>query len=360
MYKAIIRPLLFLISPERVHAFVVHTLRILFKIPGVSPLAKKIYCINDPRLERELFGLKFANPVGIAAGFDKEAAIYNELAHFGFGHVEVGTVTPKGQPGNPRPRLFRLPKDKALINRMGFNNHGVEAFLQNIKQNRPNIPIGGNIGKNTDTPNDQAIGDYCHCFEILFDYVDYFTVNVSCPNITGLSSLQNNEELTALLSAISKINNEKPIRKPVLLKISPDLTDAQLDEVIQIVQKTGLDGIIATNTSSLRDGIRLSNPTEIEQIGKGGLSGLPLQDKSTRTIAYIFEKTKGKIPIIAVGGIFTAHDALEKIRAGASLVQVYTGFVYEGPSIAKTINRAILREAKDSLAKVNTSVIDDL
>lgn len=318
-------------------------MRMISAIPGLGFILRKHYCITDTRLEREIFGLRFPNPVGVAAGFDKEAKLYNALSNFGFGHVEIGTVTPLGQKGNPRPRLFRLPKDKALINRMGFNNHGVEAFARNLRKNHPKLIIGGNIGKNTLTPNDEAINDYCHCFEKLFGLVDYFVVNVSCPNIKGLGKLQDKDSLLELLNAIQKINRSKPKPAPVLLKISPDLTDGQLDEVVDIVTETQLDGIIATNTSSLRDNIRHENE-KAERIGQGGLSGLPLKDKATRTIAYLHKISEGKIPIIGVGGVFSPADALEKLNAGASLVQVYTGFVYEGPSIARKINKALLKE----------------
>lgn len=312
-----------------------------FSIPGVKWLVKKAYAVNHPSLEREVFGLRFPNPVGIAAGFDKEASLYNHLPAFGFGHVEIGTVTPLGQPGNPKPRLFRLPEDKALINRMGFNNEGVEAFIKNLRKNKPKVIVGGNIGKNTLTPNDKAIEDYCHCFKALFDLVDYFVVNVSCPNITGLSKLQDKDELTALLQAIQKINLSKPGPKPVLLKVAPDLSEKQLDEVIEMVRETRINGIIATNTSTLR--VNLSTPPEkVKKIGKGGLSGLPIKDRSTATIAYLFKKSEGSIPIIGVGGIFSARDAIEKINAGATLVQIYTGFVYAGPSIAKKINKALI------------------
>ncbi|MEE4177155.1 MAG: quinone-dependent dihydroorotate dehydrogenase [Bacteroides sp.] len=342
MYQRLIRPLLFLFDPEKIHHFVSFLLRFGCRIPGMPWLLKKIYVVNHPSLEREVFGIRFPNPVGIAAGFDKEAKLFNELACFGFSHVEVGTVTPKGQPGNPRPRLFRLPADQALINRMGFNNAGVEVFASNLRKNKAKLIIGGNIGKNTLTPNDQAIEDYCRCFSELFDLVDYFVVNVSCPNIADLAKLQDKDELLVLLNAVQKINLSKPIKKPVLLKIAPDLNTGQLDEVIEIVEETGIDGIIATNTSTLR--YHLSTPAaQVEQIGNGGLSGKPLRETSSQVIKYLHEKSGGKIPIIGVGGIMTAEDALEKLRAGASLVQVYTGFIYSGPAIARKINKALLR-----------------
>ncbi len=342
MYRNILRPLLFLFPPEFIHRMVSFILPGFFRIPGTASLVKKTYRVNHPKLERNLFGLRFPNPVGIAAGFDKEARLYNALANFGFGFIEIGTVTPKGQKGNPKPRLFRLPKDKALINRMGFNNDGVEAFAHNLKKNHPKVIIGGNIGKNTATPNDKAAEDYCYCFEKLYDLVDYFVINISCPNIKDLSGLQDKGNMLNLLQAIQKINFSKPGKKPVLLKISPDLNASQLDEVLDIVTETKLDGIIATNTSSLREG--LSSGTEkLEKIGQGGLSGKPLQNKSINIIEYIHKKSKGRIPIIGVGGIFTSYDAIKALEAGANLVQVYTGFIYEGPTIAKTINKHIIR-----------------
>lgn len=341
MYKSLIRPILFLFPPETIHKWVTLSLKLLFSIPGVSYLVRRIYLIEHPQLERELFGIRFPNPVGIAAGFDKEGMLYNHLSNFGFGHIEIGTVTPLGQAGNPKPRLFRLPHDQALINRMGFNNHGVHDMVEKLKKNRSRVIIGGNIGKNTLTPNEKAIEDYCLCFETLFDHVDYFVVNVSCPNIEGLSKLQDMDELVAILNAIQKIHSEKPQQKPVLLKISPDLNHKQLDEVIEVVRITGLSGIIASNTSTKRDGLITAYETQ-KKIGKGGLSGKPLREKSTATIAYIHKHSGGTIPIIASGGIFTGSDAIEKLNAGATLVQVYTGFIYEGPSIGKRINKAIL------------------
>lgn len=342
MYKSVIRPLLFLFPPETVHHWVVSGLHMAFRIPGVKKRIRKIYCIDDPALETELFGLKFPNKVGMAAGFDKQANIYNHLAAFGFGHIEIGTVNPLPQPGNPRPRLFRLKKDQALINRMGFNNPGVEAFVRNLKKVRPEVIIGGNIGKNTLTPNEKTIDDYLICFEKLFELVDYFVINVSCPNIEGLSKLQDKDELIRLIEKISKANEAKPSRKPVLLKIAPDLNEAQLDDVLFVVNQTGIDGIIATNTTTTRDNL-ITGKDEIEIIGKGGLSGKPLRHKSTETIRYLVQKSGGKIPIIGVGGIMSPEDALEKIKAGASLVQVYTGFIYNGPSLPRKINEELLK-----------------
>jgi dihydroorotate dehydrogenase len=340
-YKSIIRPFLFQFDAEKVHHFVVHSIKIGFKIPGVYTLFQRITTINHPKLERELWGLKFSNPVGIAAGFDKNAEFFNELSAFGFSFIEIGTVTPIGQPGNVRPRLFRLIKDQGIINRMGFNNNGLHQAVLRLKKPHKTI-IGGNIGKNTATPNSTAINDYVANFEGLFDWVDYFVVNVSCPNISDLRELQDQKALTEILTKLQEMNNAKPKRKPILLKVSPDLNDQQLDEVIAIVHDTGIDGVVATNTTITRDTIQFGK-MDAQAIGNGGLSGKPLRDRSTEVIRYLSEKSGKAFPIIGVGGIMTANDALEKIKAGADLVQVYTGFIYEGPMIAKRINKLLIK-----------------
>lgn len=341
MYKSLVRPLLFNLPPETIHHMVVSGLKASFSIPGISSLANSLSGVSDARLSKEVFGLRFKNPVGIAAGFDKQAVMYNQLANLGFGFVEVGTVTPLGQPGNPKPRLFRLPKDQALVNRMGFNNIGVDAAVENLKKRKTDIIIGGNIGKNTATPNEKAIDDYVVCFEKLFDYVDYFVVNVSCPNVTDLRELQDQDKLLAILNRLQSINHENPVTKPILLKVSPDLNNQQLDEVIDIVSETGIDGVVATNTTIAREG--LTTPAhKVKEIGNGGLSGKPIRERATEVIKYLSEKSGKAFPIIGVGGIFTPEDAIEKLEAGADLVQVYTGFIYEGPLIAKRINSAIL------------------
>lgn len=341
MYKSIIRPLLFKFYAEDVHRFVRFCLSLFFSIPGSRWCAKKLFAVNDKRLEREVFGLKFSNPVGIAAGFDKDATMFNELSYLGFGHIEIGTVTPKAQSGNPKPRLFRLPKDKALINRMGFNNNGVLAAADNLKKRKTKAIIGGNLGKNTLTPNENAVDDYVAVFEGLYDVVDYFVVNVSCPNISDLHELQDQEYLEAILSAVMEKNKAKPKQKPILLKVSPDLNDGQLDEVIAVIEKTKIHGVIAANTSVSREGLK-TDKEKIKAIANGGLSGRPLNKRSTEVVKYLHDKSNGAFPIVAVGGILTAEDAIEKLEAGASLVQVYTGFIYEGPFLAKRINKAIL------------------
>jgi len=340
MYKVFVRPILFLFDPEKVHYFTFSLIRNLFKIPGVKTLFRGMYQVNDPSLERNLFGLKFKNPVGLAAGFDKDARLYNELSNLGFGFIEIGTITPKPQPGNPKKRLFRLKSDSAIINRMGFNNGGVEEAVIRLKKNR-GVLIGGNIGKNKITSNENATNDYKICFEALFDYVDYFVVNVSSPNTPNLRALQDKEPLTNLLKALQVLNFGKSISKPILLKIAPDLTDEQLMDIIDIVEITKIDGVIATNTTISREG--LSNSNKIET---GGLSGKPLTARSTEVIRFLAKKSNKSFPIIGVGGIHSAIDALEKLEAGADLVQLYTGFVYEGPKLIKDINKAIIKMAQ--------------
>jgi len=339
MYKSILRPILFKSDPEEIHHFTFSSVRRLFKVPGSKNIIKKLYQVNDTRLEREVFGLKFKNPVGLAAGFDKDAKLYKELSHFGFGFIEIGTVTPKPQPGNPKKRLFRLKEDQAIINRMGFNNGGVAEAVVRLQKNK-NVLIGGNIGKNKVTPNDEAVNDYILCFNALFNVVDYFVVNVSSPNTPGLRELQDKEPLTKLLATLQDLNAQKEKRKPILLKIAPDLTEDQLLDIIDIVATTKIDGVIATNTTISREGLTSVNKEET-----GGLSGKPLTKRSTEVIRFLSEKSNRAFPIIGVGGIHSAQDALEKIEAGASLVQLYTGFIYEGPQLIKDINTELLLQA---------------
>ncbi len=338
MYKQLIRPILFCFDPEKVHYFTFSTIKLLSKIPGFSGLFRALYEVKDSRLETEVFGLKFKNPVGLAAGFDKNAVLYQELSNFGFGFIEIGTLTPKAQDGNPKKRLFRLREDSAIINRMGFNNGGVEEAVLRLKKNN-GVLIGGNIGKNKVTPNEEATSDYEICFEALFDYVDYFVVNVSSPNTPNLRALQDKEPLTELLQTLQNKNLAKPKQKPILLKIAPDLTDEQLLDIIDIVNETKIAGVIATNTTLSREGLASENKIET-----GGLSGKPLTKRSTEVIRFLAEKSNKSFPIIGVGGIHSAEDAIEKLEAGASLVQLYTGFIYEGPALVKAINKAILRK----------------
>ncbi len=341
MYRNIIRPFLFLFSPETIHHLVVNLIRFFFSIPGIQKLVIKIYAVEHPKLHRDFLGLPFSNPVGLAAGFDKDALIYNHFRSFGFSFIEIGTVTPLPQPGNPKPRSFRIPEDEGLINRMGFNNLGVDQAVERLKNRKPGLIIGGNIGKNTQTPNETAVNDYEICFRKLYEYVDYFVVNVSCPNITNMKELQDKDSLLKILRRLMEVRKEMIQRKPVLLKISPDLNFAQIDEVIEIVEETGTDGIVATNTTISRDNLKTDSKI-IFQIGKGGMSGKPVQQRSTEIIRYINQKTRGKLPVIGVGGIMSVADAKEKIKAGASLIQVYTGFIYEGPKLVKSINKSLI------------------
>ncbi len=343
MYKILIRPLLFKMDPERVHHMIVTFLKVA-RYLGLNRLYRSCYQVNNQTLEKEVFGLRFKNPVGMAAGFDKDAILYRELSDFGFGFIEIGTLTPKPQPGNPKKRIFRLKKDRGLINRMGFNNGGVDAAVKRLRKNK-NVLIGGNIGKNKITPNEEALNDYRYCFKSLFDWVDYFVVNVSSPNTPGLRELQEKKPLTELLLAlkkenetISKATNSK--EKPILLKIAPDLTDDQLEDIVSIVQETQIDGVIATNTTLDRSHLK-SSPKLVKQAG--GLSGKPLSKRSTEVIRFLHQKSNGSFPIIGVGGIHSEEDALEKLEAGASLIQLWTGFIYEGPALVKRINKAILK-----------------
>lgn len=337
MYK-ILRTLLFRLDAETAHHLTLRLLRFAGAIPGISRLLKFTYKVEDKSLEREVFGIKFPNPVGLAAGLDKNGEVFSEMACLGFGFVEIGTVTPLPQDGNPAPRLFRLIPDKAIINRMGFNNVGLHEMMGNIKSGRKrfggNVILGGNIGKNKITPNEEANSDYLKCMEALYSYVDYFVVNVSSPNTPNLRELQEKAPLTALLNLLQKRNVQLGKPKPLLLKIAPDLNDSQLDDIIEIVESTGIAGIVATNTTISREGLS-SNKSLVEKIGAGGLSGQPLTKRSTEVIRYLTKRTQK--PVIAVGGIMTAEDALEKLNAGAKLVQIYTGFVYEGPALVKSI-----------------------
>lgn len=336
MYKFLIRPILFWFDPEEVHYFTFSTVKFFSKVPGFSAVMRMIFNVEDKRLEREVFGIKFKNPVGLAAGFDKDAKLYDEFTDFGFGFIEIGTVTPVGQEGNPKKRLFRLKEDQAIVNRMGFNNGGVLDAVERLKQNKRTL-IGGNIGKNKITPNENAVSDYLICFDALFEHVDYFVVNVSSPNTPNLRALQDKEPLTDLLQTLQNKNLTHTKPKPILLKIAPDLTDEQLLDIIDIIKITKIAGVIATNTTISREGLLSENKTEI-----GGMSGKPLGKRSTEVIRFLSKNSNKAFPIIGVGGIHSAEDALEKLDAGASLVQLYTGFIYEGPSLIKKINKKIL------------------
>ncbi|WP_342647683.1 quinone-dependent dihydroorotate dehydrogenase [Mucilaginibacter sp. CSA2-8R] len=345
MYS-LLKPLLFKFDPEKVHYFVTRNLKRFNKVPGGSALSRSTWLVNDKQLERTVFGLKFKNPVGLAAGFDKNGDTIAEMANLGFGFIEVGTVTALPQPGNPKPRMFRLPADGALINRMGFNNLGVDVLASRIAAYRKTteaaknpVIIGGNIGKNKNTPNEDAVSDYIKCFDRLFDVVDYFVVNVSSPNTPGLRALQEKGPLMHILNTLQQRNRKNDISRPILLKIAPDLTDEQLNDIIEIVQQTGIAGVIATNTTISRDGLT-SAPVVINEAG--GLSGKPLTSRSTEVIKYLSAKSNQSFPIIGVGGIHSPKDAIEKLNAGASLIQLYTGFIYEGPGLIGRINKKLL------------------
>ncbi|TNF29384.1 MAG: quinone-dependent dihydroorotate dehydrogenase [Bacteroidetes bacterium] len=338
MYRYLLRPLFFLLDAESAHHFVTGLFTFVMKIPGVKWLTESMFKVADKRLERELFGLKFPNPVGLAAGFDKQASFYKEFSSLGFGFIEVGTITPKPQDGNPKPRMFRLPADQGLINRMGFNNGGLEMARKNLEGRDRNFIIGGNIGKNKVTPNEKAVDDYILCFRGLHDLVDYFVVNVSSPNTPGLRELQDKEPLLRILNALKEENTKIPTPRPILLKIAPDLTDSQLDDIVDIVAESKIDGVIATNTTISKEGLK--SPESITKEA-GGVSGKPVRQRSTEVIRYLHEKSNGAFPIIGVGGIHSAADAIEKLNAGASLVQVYTGFIYEGPGLVKAINEGV-------------------
>jgi len=337
MYKSVIRKILFKYDPEEVHHFTFNMLKNLFKVPLTGSLARSKFVIEDDKLKREIFGVTFKNPVGLAAGFDKNAVLFDEFANYGFGFVEIGTVTPKPQPGNPKKRLFRLIEDEAIINRMGFNNDGVKVIAERLRKRKTDIIIGGNIGKNKVTPNEKAVDDYLICFEELFDVVDYFVVNVSSPNTPNLRELQDKEPLTKLLQTLQDENNKKELPKPILLKIAPDLTDDQLLDIIDIVKTTKIAGVIATNTTIAREDLTSEKRNET-----GGLSGKPLRDRSTEVIRFLAEKSNKAFPIIGVGGIHSAKDAQEKLDAGADLIQVFTGFIYEGPELVNRINKSLI------------------
>jgi len=338
MYKKLILPFLFLFDPEKIHNLTFFSLKTIFKIPFLGCLTKLYYKVENDKLKRNLFGLSFPNPVGIAAGFDKNATHISEFEKFGFGFIEIGTVTPKPQKGNPKKRLFRLKQDNAVINRMGFNNDGVTKIKNRLRHNYKVI-IGGNIGKNKITPNSEAKKDYLICFKELYEYVDYFVVNVSSPNTPGLRELQSREFLSDLFVDLNKFRYNKKNIKPILLKISPDLNEDKIVELLEVIKQNKIDGIIATNTTTNFPDLISDNKIE-----KGGLSGSPLYDKSNDVISFISKKTDGKLPIIGVGGILTPKQAIKKIEAGAHLIQLYTGIIYEGPGIANKINKELLNQ----------------
>ncbi len=344
MYRLFIKPFLFCFTPETAHTIAFKALQVLRYLPFLRSILKSYYRVDSLVLKRTLWGIDFPNPVGLAAGFDKNALRINEFDALGFGFIEIGTLTPKAQPGNDKPRLFRLTADEAIINRMGFNNDGVAEAVERLKKRNPGIIIGGNIGKNKLTANEDSLSDYLYCFHALKNHVDYFGINVSSPNTPGLRALQEKGPLLHLLKSLNDVNNQSAVRKPILLKIAPDLTNDQLDDIIEIVKATGIDGVIATNTTISRADLRTPRHA-VEAMGAGGLSGSPLKERSTEVIRYIHKKAGGTIPIIGVGGIHSAEDAYDKLKAGASLVQLYTGFIYEGPELVKRINKYLVKHA---------------
>ncbi|MDC3179338.1 quinone-dependent dihydroorotate dehydrogenase [Flavobacteriales bacterium] len=340
LWKFLWKPIFFSIDPEKVHHLVVNVLKLIkpFLAFNAHKYTFKYNFRNNKYLEREVFGIKFPNPVGLAAGFDKNAEIYKQMHDHGFGFIEIGTVTPKPQDGNPKKRIFRLVNDDAIINRLGFNNDGVDQIVSRLKKNK-NVIIGGNIGKNKDTPNEKAADDYLICFQKLYDHVDYFAVNVSSPNTPHLRDLQNTEGLRSILIPLID-ENKKRSNKPILLKISPDLNNSDILSIVDLIQELKIDGIITTNTTLSREKLKSDNKLKLQ---KGGLSGAPLRNRSTEVISLIHKYSKGKVPIVGVGGIMSPDDALEKLNAGASLIQVYTGFIYNGPSFIYKINREIIK-----------------
>jgi len=345
MYK-ILRKFLFKIGPETIHSIIVRMLKLSRFLPFSKCAMRSRFSYNDKSLEREVLGIKFKNPIGLAAGFDKHGEITNELACFGFAFIEVGSVTPLPQPGSPRPRIFRLPLDNALINRMGMNNPGVARVVHNLRRHsrKRRLPIGGNIGKNTNTLNAQSPADYEHCFALMYDHADYFAVNVSCPNVTNLTQLQDRDILEQIIDRLINVRHTQDVYKPILLKLSPDLNYTQIDDILDLAIDKGIDGIVAVNTTVTREGMKTA-AGKVEAIGQGGLSGAPLTQLALDKVCYIHKKTEGKLPIIGVGGIMTPEDAVNMLDAGASLIQTYTGFIYNGPGFAKQILKQLKANA---------------
>lgn len=336
MYK-LLKPILFLFSPERAHGITMMLLRILSFIPGANAILRLFYTYKNPNLEREVFGIHFKNPIGLAAGFDKNGEYYNIMNNFGFGFVEIGSITPEGQPGNPKPRLFRLPQDEALINRMGINNFGVKYVVDRLKKDKPKLIIGGNISKASKTSNEDAWKDLEKSFSMLYDFVDYFVLNVSCPNVKDLTKLQDINNLSEIIDRLLTLRRYFDDYRPILLKLSPDIPKAQLDEIIDMVMISGIDGVLATNTTRERPATLRASQERIQEIGDGGLSGAPLYHKSLEFVRYIHQRTHGTLPIVAVGGIMTPQQAQEMLESGASLIQIYSGFIFKGPGLVRTM-----------------------
>ena len=341
MYKQLIRPLLFRLSPETAHNFTLRALGVIRRVPFAGSLAKLFYSHKDKNLHRTVFGIDFPNPVGLAAGLDKNGEYYNELSRFGFSFIEIGSLTPEPQEGNPKPRIFRLPQDRAIINRMGINNKGVRNAIGHINRDKPRTILAASIAKNSTSASDEdTIADYRKSFSMLYDFVDLFTVNVSCPNVEGLRNLQDVSYLSDILDPMLDLRICYDSYKPILVKVSPDIPHEELDEILRYCMLSGIDGIVAGNTTTSREGLR-TNAKKLEKIGNGGLSGAPLYKKSLALVKYIHEFTGGRLPIVGVGGIMSPAQAREMLESGASLIQVYTGFIYEGPSLVKRILKHI-------------------
>ena len=337
MYKHILKPILFRFNPETAHNMTFAGISLLRHIPFARSIIRAIYHRDSPTLEKEVFGIHFPNPVGLAGGLDKNGEFYNDMANFGFGFVEIGSLTPKPQDGNPKPRCWRVPGDNALINRFGINNKGVRNAVEHLKKVRPEVIVAANISKNTSSINEDAAKDYETSFSLLYDFVDMFVVNVSCPNVVGLTSLQDISFLSDIVDKLLDLRMLYDTYKPILLKVSPDLAKEQLDDIISYCLRSGIDGLVAGNTTRSRDGLTSISQEKIEEIGNGGLSGAPVHKKNLELVRYIHEKSSGKLPIIGVGGIMSPEDAKEMIDAGASLVEIYSGFIYEGPALIKKI-----------------------
>lgn len=340
MYKNIIRPILFKFNPELIHQITLRLLKILGKIPLGRNIVRLIYKRDHPALAREVFGIKFPNPVGLAGGLDKNGECYNELSDFGFGFIEIGSLTAKPQPGNPKPRLFRVVKDKAIINRMGINNNGVTCAIANLNKEHPEVIIAGNIAPNSSSHGEQVAEDYATAFSMLYDFVDMFVINISCPNVEGLTSLQDVSSLSDIMDNLLNMRTGFDTYKPILLKLSPDLAHTQIDEIIDYAMISGIDGVVAGNTTRKRDGLTIPQE-KIDEIGKGGMSGAPLYQKNLEMVRYISSKTGGKLPIIGVGGILSPAQAKEMLDAGASLIEIYSGFIYEGPGFVEEILKSL-------------------
>ena len=338
MYKHFLKPILFRFNPETAHNLLFSTLALLRHVPFAKSIIRSIYKKDYPSLEKEVFGIKFPNPVGLAGGLDKNGEFYNDMADFGFGFVEIGSLTPQPQDGNPKPRCFRVPQDKAIINRFGINNKGVKNAVEHLKKVRPEVIVAANISKNTTSINEDAAKDYESAFALLYDFVDMFVVNVSCPNVVGLTSLQDISFLSEIIDKLLTLRMYYDEYRPILLKVSPDLARQQLDDIIDYSLRSGIDGLVAGNTTRSRDGLTISQE-QIEKIGNGGMSGAPVHKKNLELVRYIHEKTGGKLPIIGVGGIMSGKDAKAMLDAGASLVEIYSGFIYEGPALIKNINK---------------------